>query len=111
MSARTPSVEGGALHLHGAGAIALGSPEWFTWLADDTHHSFHFAGAAGGFTARKERKQRGQWYWVAYRQAHCKLHKVYLGKTEMLSEAHLHAADLALGAACAPPAEAENSGQ
>ena len=60
MSAKTPSVEAGALHLHGADAITLGSPEWFAWLAEDAHHSFHFVGATGGFTARKERKQRGQ---------------------------------------------------
>ena len=70
-------------------ATALDSPAWFDWLADEHHHSFHFKHPLGDFTARKERKQRGQWYWVAYRQVHGKLHKTYLGKPEALTEAHL----------------------
>ena len=70
-------------------AIELGSPAWFTWLAQENHCSFHFMHASGGFTARKERKQRGQSYWVAYRQVHHKLYKAYLGKSECLTEEHL----------------------
>lgn len=72
--------------------IALDSPEWFAWLADDQHHSFHFAHPEGECTARKERKQRGHWYWVAYRQVHGKLLKTYLGKSETLTAARLYAA-------------------
>ena len=80
----------GILHEpHGAADLAVGSAAWYAWLADDTHRSFHFTHPTGDFTARKERKQRGQWYWVAYRQVHGKLYKVYLGKSETLSEAHL----------------------
>ena len=86
-------MEAGVLHEpHGALHIVLDSPEWFAWLADDQHRSFHFAHPAGECTARKERKQRGHWYWVAYRQAHGKLLKTYLGKSEIMTEARLCAA-------------------
>jgi len=101
MSYLTPLVVDGHLRdANGAPAIALDSPEWLVWLADEAHCAFHFTHASGGFTARKERKQRGQDYWVAYRQLHCKLHKTYLGKAESLTEAHLCAASekLALAA-------------
>src|SRR5262245_27765730 len=68
MSWRTPTVSAGALHEpHGVAALAVDSAAWYAWLADDAHRSFHFTHPAGDFTARKERKQRGQWYWVAYR--------------------------------------------
>lgn len=80
----------GVLHAPlGAENIELGSAAWFEWLAQDEHCSFHFTHASGGFTARKERKQRGQSYWVAYRQVQHKLYKAYLGKSESLNEAHL----------------------
>jgi LuxR family maltose regulon positive regulatory protein len=93
MAWKTPLVEAGFLREPGVDTpIALDCPAWFAWLADDRHRCFHFAHASGGFTARKERKQRGQWYWVAYRQVCHKLHKTYLGKTETLTEARLSAA-------------------
>src|SRR5260370_7334246 len=43
------------------------SQEWFTWLADIP--SFAFVGRAGRFTARRETKQRGESYWIAYQRA------------------------------------------
>src|SRR5262245_22466974 len=90
MSWRTPTVSAGMLHeSFGAVDLAVGSAAWYAWLAEDIHRSFHFTHPTGDFTARKERKQRGQWYWVAYRQVHGKLYKAYLGKSETLSEAHL----------------------
>lgn len=90
MAWKTPVVSEGVLRVPlDTITITIGSPTWYTWLADDTHHSFHFAHPSGGFTARKERKQRGQQYWVAYRQVHGKLYKAYLGKGEVLTENHL----------------------
>lgn len=83
--------------------IAVDSPAWFAWLADEQHVSFHFRDPAGEFTARKERKQRGQAYWVAYRQAQHKLRKRYLGKPEALTAEHLRAVAATLSAACATP--------
>jgi LuxR family transcriptional regulator, maltose regulon positive regulatory protein len=90
VSRLTPQVNEGFLvdplnHLK----IRLGSADWFAWLKDVSNHTFHFTHASGGFTARKERKQRGDHYWIAYRQFHNKLHKVYIGKSETLTEAHL----------------------
>jgi len=64
----------------------VGSPMWYSWLAEATHCSFHYSHLAGDFTARKERKQRGQHYWVAYRHANSKIYKAYLGKSEVLNE-------------------------
>ena len=89
------------------------SHDWFGWLA--RLGSFHFQGKAGHFTARQERKRRGDAYWYAYRKAHTQRLKRYLGTTDKLTLALLEqtAHDLheaALGAipedealnACAP---------
>lgn len=93
----------GLLHVpYDARGIELGSPAWFAWLADEAHHSFHFVHPSGGFTARKERKQRGHAYWVAYRQVHHKLYKTYLGKSECLTEDRLGAASEALASRALP---------
>jgi LuxR family transcriptional regulator, maltose regulon positive regulatory protein len=90
MAWKTPTVSDGVLRVPlDAIAITIGSAAWYTWLADDTHCSFHFSHPSGGFTARKERKQRGQHYWIAYRHAHGKLYKAYLGKGELLTQDRL----------------------
>jgi hypothetical protein len=90
MAWKTPTVSEGVLRVPlEAITIPIGSPTWYTWLADDAHCSFHFSHLSGEFTARKERKQRGQHYWIAYRHAHGKLHKAYLGKPEVLTEDRL----------------------
>ncbi len=102
MAWKTPTVAAGMLHVpHEAIIIDIGSAAWYAWLSDETHRSFHFTHPSGDFTARKERKQRGQWYWIAYRQVHGKLYKAYLGKSETLSEDHLCAVAQTLArAAC-----------
>lgn len=103
MSRKTPLVADGCLgNLTDSPAIRLDTPEWFDWLGKEEHCTFHFEHAAGGFTARKEHKQRGQWYWVAYRQVHNKLYKTYLGKSETLTEAHLGAAAATLAQSADP---------
>jgi hypothetical protein len=97
MSHKLAIIEDGALHQPGGTApIALDSPAWFAWLEDEDHCSFHAAHPCGDFTARKERKQRGQLYWVAYRQVNNKLYKVYLGKSACLTIVRLQAAAEAL---------------
>ncbi len=63
------------------------SPDWFSWLASLS--SFHFQGKSGHFTARQERKQRGDAYWYAYRKAHTQRLKRYLGRTDKLTLAFL----------------------
>src|SRR5688500_10472812 len=73
----------------GAAGSAVGSPAWFAWLADDAVRSFSFRSPAGAYTARKERRQRGSAYWVAYRTAAGRQHKVYLGRGEELTPERL----------------------
>lgn len=91
MSRSTPHVDRNGLRDQPT-AVLLDTPDWYRWLDDDEHRSFHFSSRFGEFTARKERKQRGSWYWVAYRQVNNRLYKTYLGKSGCLSEANLHAA-------------------
>jgi LuxR family maltose regulon positive regulatory protein len=63
---------------------AHGSEQWHAWLQTAT--TFYYSGgSAGRFTARRETKQRGGDYWIAYRRADGKLRKVYLGKPEALT--------------------------
>ena len=90
--AQIPSVAGGLLQGAAAGGtagVAVGSPGWFAWLADDATRSFSFRSPAGTYTARKERRQRGGAYWVAYRTAAGRQHKLYLGRAEDLSPERL----------------------
>jgi hypothetical protein len=70
------------------------SPDWFAWLAGLS--SFHFKGKGGHFTARQERKQRRETYWYAYRKAHKRRLKRYLGTTGKLTLAHLEQTACAL---------------
>jgi LuxR family maltose regulon positive regulatory protein len=94
-----PSVADGLLQgtaAAGAAGLAVGSPAWFAWLAGDAARSFSFRSPAGSYTARRERRQRGGAYWVAYRAAAGRQHKVYLGKAEDLTPERLDSAAAAL---------------
>jgi LuxR family maltose regulon positive regulatory protein len=94
---RIPSVADGLLRETAAGAgLAVGSPAWFAWLAGDGARSFSYRSPAGGYTARRERRQRGGTYWVAYRTVAGRQHKVYLGKAEELTPERLSEAASAL---------------
>ncbi len=73
--------------------ITVGSPAWFAWL--DEAHSFAYRGAAGRFTARKERHGAG-WRWKAYQRRDGTLHSAYLGHSPDLSADHLQATAAAL---------------
>ncbi len=55
----------------------------------DQVSSFAFHGKNGFYTARKERKQRGDEYWYAYVRIVGKLTKKYLGKSSDLTLARL----------------------
>jgi hypothetical protein len=70
----------GAQHV----TIRVGSQQWWEWLADEHTTTFRFSDTVGSFTARRELK-RGGWYWYAYRKRGGKLHKAYLGKAEELT--------------------------
>lgn len=73
--------------------IALDSAEWTMWLNQIA--SFRFVANAGSFTARKEHRPGG-WYWYAYRRSNGKLRNLYLGCSVDLTYAHLLKAALQL---------------
>jgi LuxR family transcriptional regulator, maltose regulon positive regulatory protein len=89
---RIPFVADGMLQVAAARdalGVVVGSPAWFAWLADDSARSFSFRSPAGDYTARKERRQRGGAYWVAYRTAAGRQYKKYLGTVADLTPEHL----------------------
>jgi len=76
--------------------IRLDSAAWVAWLAAPTTRSFsypvydHAHGYIDGFmVVRKERRQRGAMYWVAYHRCQGRVRKVYLGTAAALTKATL----------------------
>src|SRR5215831_15621559 len=89
-----PKARDGSLQQQGAGEISvnpitIGTAEWYTWL--EQHRSFCFETRGCSFTARKERRPGG-WYWYAYRRMQGKLHCAYLGKSAALTLERLNEA-------------------
>ena len=70
--------------------VVVGTDVWYDWLANASVQSFSFEGQRGTFTARRERKRHG-WYWYAYRKRGGKLSKAYLGKNEDMTLERLNA--------------------
>ena len=62
--------------------LVVGSAEWFAWL--EHHCSLRFETNCRAFTARKEQRPGG-WYWYAYRRKQGKLRNTYPGKLEELT--------------------------
>ncbi len=98
MSAKTPRVWETYLEdpQQPAQPIPLDTPAWFGWLEAPTTRRFTYpvfdrrVGYIVGFmTLRKERRQRGGEYWVAYRRCQGQLRKVYLGAAVRLTRAGL----------------------
>ena len=80
------------------GPIRLDTAAWFTWLEQPSVVSFTYpivdanAGwIAGLMTVRKERRSRGNHYWVAYRRCAGRLRKVYLGRSSHVTSVRLAA--------------------
>jgi hypothetical protein len=75
--------------------LPVGSPAWFNWLENASRFAYRMNtpdGALITLTFRREIKQRGGLYWVAYVKDRAgKLHKVYAGKWEALDGACLQA--------------------
>ena len=81
-----------------SGSVRLDTVAWFAWLAAATTTRFSYAlydrrvGYIVGFmTVRKERRQRGSDYWVAYRRVDGQVRKVYLGRSDAVTTQRLHA--------------------
>ena len=80
-----PKVESGYLYTDD-GSFRVDSSEWEAWIT--SHTAFYFASPVGTFTARKELRSGG-WYWYAYRKHQSKLYKLYAGKSEELTSSRL----------------------
>ena len=72
----------------GERGIVVESAAWFAWLEQETARCFAYGvfdrqrGYITSFvTVRKERRQRGGGYWVAYQRVGGQLRKVYLGRS------------------------------
>jgi LuxR family transcriptional regulator, maltose regulon positive regulatory protein len=77
-------------------SLRLDRPQWRDWLEATSVTSFAYpltdwsAGWIAGFmTVRKERRQRGGWYWTAYHRQGRRLRKIYLGPSSALTLARL----------------------
>lgn len=93
MGRSRPSVRGGLLYQNMEDAapsegVYLGSAEWYSWL--DGNSTFVFDNPVMHFTARKE-KRSGGWYWYAYRRHQGKLRTAYIGKTDEVTLDRLNA--------------------
>src|SRR5690242_15315952 len=98
MAGATPCIrDGTVLAFDGAAgnAISVGEPAWWRWLAAPGISRFRFQHGADGFTARRERREGG-WYWYAYRKRGGQLRKAYLGRAADLTADRLCAIALAL---------------
>jgi hypothetical protein len=74
--------------------IAVDSRDWFDWLEQARSFAYPTLDASKGYiegwmTVRKERRQRGRQYWVAYRRCQGRLRKVYLGASGELTQVNL----------------------
>ncbi len=94
--------------------VWLDQPGWVEWLEAPTTRSFRYpvfdarVGYIVGFmTVRKERRQRGGAYWIAYRRCQGQVRRVYLGASVRLTQAYLEAQAQAFLAANAGAGTAE----
>jgi hypothetical protein len=98
MAKKPPQVAGN--RVYGAklpkGGIVLDSPAWFAWLESPETDSFAYpvfvperGYIVGVVTVRKERRQRGGMYWVAYRRDGKRLCKVYIGSAAQVTTQRL----------------------
>jgi hypothetical protein len=85
-------VRTGQLTAHRPGLLASRMRSTLRWSSGMPGPPSPSASDLGTFTARKERFQRGGWYWRAYRRRFGRLRRVYLGKSEQLSLDCLEAA-------------------
>ncbi len=98
MTRRIPIVRNGTLHedaeeATSLEAIVVESVAWYAWL--ERHRSFRFECPASPFTARKEQRPGG-WYWYAYRRQAGRLQTAYLGRSAELSVTRLEVIAAAL---------------
>lgn len=78
------------------GCVQLDSAAWFAWLEAVTTTRFSYGlyerevgYIVGWITVRKERRQRGGSYWVAYRRVGGQVRKVYIGSSGAVTAVRL----------------------
>jgi LuxR family maltose regulon positive regulatory protein len=76
--------------------LRLDTPTWFAWLEAPESRSFayglfdpHHGWIAGFMTVRKDRRQRGGWYWSVFRRQGSRMRRFYLGRAEQVTAARL----------------------
>ena len=87
--ANMPWVRNGQLVTASGQRLWLGTPAWFAWLS--TVRAFCYSSQQPSLwrmTVRVE-KRRQRTYWYGYARHDRKLHNVYLGKTESLTQTRL----------------------
>ena len=83
----------------GGRVVALDSPAWAAWLADEAHAAVRVVCPGVTYTARRERRPASDgWYWYAYRRLAGKLRKRYIGTAAELTAVRLLSVGQALGA-------------
>lgn len=99
MSQKPPQVrERWLLNPAGDGCdIWLDTPDWFAWLEAPTTRSFAYplfdprrGYIVGLMTVRKDRRQRGGFYWSVFRRHGRRLCRIYLGRSPSVTAARLH---------------------
>lgn len=107
MAKDTPRVASGVLRLEWENkSIPVGSQAWFDWL-NGKAKSFRFESEDGSYSARKEQPLRkpannsepeyaDSFHWYAYRRTNGKLHKRYIGNSEVLTIEKLESMNQAL---------------
>ncbi len=78
----TPQVKFGRLN-----EIRVGDKEWFEWLEQNRH--FHITTYAGSFSARKEKRRNG-FYWYGVKKVLGRVKKKYLGASGQLTNQALY---------------------
>jgi LuxR family maltose regulon positive regulatory protein len=86
------------------GSVQLDTPAWFEWLTAEGTTRFSYplfdrqvGYIVGWMTVRKERRQRGGYYWVAYRRLSGQVRKVYIGSSGVVTAQRLEAIAYRLG--------------
>lgn len=86
--ANTPWVRGGKVVTAQGERILVDSPAWFAWLETISTFCYSSPSHLYRLTLRCEPRRR-QRYWYAYCKIDAKLHNVYVGKSERLTQACL----------------------
>jgi len=109
---RRPMVSSGFLYDPALPEAIRFTPAWVAWLEQERATSFAYplfdpavGYIVGWMSVRKERRQRGDTYWVAFRRCRGTLRKVYIGRTAAVTPARLATIAQALRDAAAPSGE------